>query len=90
MLRYELCKLFARPSGKAALLLLAVLVFQLGMYLIPSVYATADLTKNDNYTLTSSSREFLRGIDRRVTICLLDPDGSDARLERPIITGISP
>ena len=26
MLRYELCKLFARPSGKAALLLLAVLV----------------------------------------------------------------
>lgn len=66
----------------AVLLLLAVLVFQLGMYLIPSVYATADLTKNDNYTLTSSSREFLRGIDRRVTICLLDPDGSDARLER--------
>ena len=69
--------------GRTALILLVLLAVLLntGVFLLPSRIGRLDTSRDGTYTLSDQIKRFLNGMEREVTVYVLDADGSDMKLE---------
>ena len=73
-------------AGRAVLILLVLVAVLLntGAFLLPSHVGRLDMTRSGTYTLSDQVKEFLSGLERDVTVYVLDADGSDKKLDLSI------
>lgn len=70
----------------SALSLAGILLLNGAALLIPAGAVRLDLTKEKVYTLSKENRELLRGLDRDVTLTVINADRSDRKLETVLET----
>lgn len=74
-----------RRFGKVAVslgLVFAVAVAAVGISLLPSRFMRTDVTAEKSYTLSEQTQKYLSELTSDVTLCVLNPNGEDVRLER--------
>ncbi len=59
----------------------AVVVLNVAVGLIPDRYRRIDITSADSYTLSEDTKKYLRELDEKVTLNVIDADGSDFKYE---------
>ena len=59
----------------------AAVVLNVAAQLIPETLRRFDVTASDSYTLSESAREYLSSIDEKVTLYVIEADGSDIKYE---------
>ncbi len=64
-----------------AVLIAAVVLLNIAVGLIPERYRQVDLTSADSYTLSDGTVKYLRGLDEKVTLYVIDADGSNLKYE---------
>ena len=79
-------KMPASPKGRnikviIAVLIAAVVLLNIAVGLIPDRYRRIDLTSSDSYTLSDETVGYLRGLDEKVTLYVIDADGSNLKYE---------
>ncbi len=68
-------------AAVSVILVLVMLAVSLGMSLIPSRYIELDMTSSRRYTVSAETHKFLSGLDEKVTLYILDSDGSNPQFE---------
>jgi len=72
-------------SGKIKIIIsvavAVLLLLNVGLWFIPERFKKIDITANDAYTLSDGTKTFLSGLDEKITLYVLDADGSDTRYE---------
>ena len=64
-----------------ALLILAAMLLNVVMWLLPRSVSQKDMTENELYTLSEDVDAFLKDLDREITLYLIDAGGGDQKFE---------
>lgn len=63
------------------LVVIATLLFNTVVWLLPRSLTQKDITENGFYTLSEDVDSFLRNLDREITLYFIDADGNDQKFE---------
>ena len=64
-----------------AIVIAAVVVLNVAAQFIPETLRRFDTTASDSYTLSESAKEYLSSVSEKVTLYVIDSDGSDIKYE---------
>ena len=73
------------PRYKAAvitsIIIVAVVLLNVGLNFLPDNISRFDITTSDSYTLSNNAKEYLSSLDEKVTLYVIDANGSDIKFE---------
>lgn len=64
-----------------AVVIAVTVLLNVAVYFIPDNIRRLDMTASDSYTLSDSTKEYFSSLDEKVTLYVIDGDGSDVKYE---------
>lgn len=64
-----------------AVVIAAVILLNVGLQFLPDTVKRFDITGEKSYTLSDTTKKYLSSLDEKVTVYVLDADGSDIKYE---------